>query len=374
MSEKTDLLKKTDKCIRCGTCIAFCPVARAGLPVNSRYFASEGFRTPRREKQTSKDSFNCTLCMACVNVCPRGVPVPLVVEYLRGQAGEKELPSNIKQMVENIRESGNIHGADKEDWLMWTYELEEPVEDRIKVPAEVGYFVGCNSAYSPSTARIPAATVKLFRMANVDFTILGPDETCCAAPLLMAGRLREAKKLIEDNVKAFKNLKIKTLVTSCPACFRMWRDVYPKITEIPFRVEHITQFISRLIEEGKLKPESVGDLRVVYHDPCELARGCGVIEEPRKALKNIPGLKLKEYKQCKDEAICCGGGGLLRAYNLETAEKAAKNKIREAEELGVDAIVTSCPACLQNLIKSKNKIKIIDIAELFQGQHSETNR
>ncbi|MGQ9721220.1 MAG: (Fe-S)-binding protein [Candidatus Jordarchaeum sp.] len=346
---------------------AHCPVARAGVPVNSRYFVSEGFRTQEREKQASKDSFNCSLCMACVKVCPREVPVPRVVEYLRSQAGEKELPSNIKQMVENIQKSGNIHGSDKEDWLMWTYESDESLEDLIKVPAEVGYFVGCNSAYSPSTARIPASTVKLFRGANVDFTILGPDETCCAAPLLMAGRLGEAKKLIEDNVKAFKDLKIKTLVTSCPACFRMWRDVYPKITEVPFEVLHVTQFISRLIEEGKLKPESVGDLRVVYQDPCELARGCGVIEEPRKALKSVPGLKLVEYSQCKDEAMCCGGGGLLRAYNLETAEDAAKLKIKEAEELGVDAIVTSCPACLQNLIKSKNKIKIIDIAELFQA-------
>ncbi|MEM3526482.1 MAG: (Fe-S)-binding protein [Candidatus Jordarchaeaceae archaeon] len=121
MSEKADLLKKTDKCIRCGTCIAFCPVARAGLPINSRYFASEGFRTPKREKQATKDSFDCTLCMACVNVCPREVPVPLVVEYLRSQTGEKELPDNVKTMVENIQKTGNIHGADKEDWLMWTF-------------------------------------------------------------------------------------------------------------------------------------------------------------------------------------------------------------------------------------------------------------
>ncbi len=346
---------------------AHCPVARAGVPINSRYFASEGFRDQEREKQTSKDSFNCSLCMACVAVCPREVPVPQVVEYLRGQVGAKELPSNIKQIVENILESGNIHGADKEDWLMWTYESDEPVEDRIKVPAEVGYFVGCNSAYSPSTARIPAATVKLFKKANVDFTILGPDETCCAAPLLMAGRLREAKKIIEDNVKAFKDLKIKTLVTSCPACFRMWRDVYPKITEVPFEVLHITQFLCKLIEEGKLEPESVGNLCVVFQDPCELSRGCGVIEEPRKALISVPGLKLVEFSQCKDEGMCCGGGGLLRAYNVETAGDVAKLKIKEAEELGADVIVTSCPACLQNLIKSKNKskIRIIDIAELF---------
>ncbi len=68
MSEKTDLLKKTDKCIRCGTCIAYCPVLRAGTSVNPRYLGSEGFRSSKREKQTSKDSFNCTLCMACVKV------------------------------------------------------------------------------------------------------------------------------------------------------------------------------------------------------------------------------------------------------------------------------------------------------------------
>lgn len=369
MGEKAELLKKTDKCIRCGTCIAFCPVARASSPVNSRYFASEGFRTPEREKHSAKNSFNCTLCMACVKVCPRGVPVPLVVEYLRSQLGEDELPTNVKQVVDNIQDSGNVHGAEREDWLMWTYESEEPVEDRVKVPAEVGYFVGCNSAYSPSAARIPLATIKMFRKANVDFTILGPDENCCAAPLLMAGRLGQAKKIIEENVKAFKDLKIKTLVTSCPACFRMWRDVYPKITEVPFKVEHITQFISRLVDEGKIKPESVGDLRVVYQDPCELARGCGIIEEPRRALKSIPGLKLEEYSQCKDEAICCGGGGLLRAYDQETARNAAELKIDEAEKLGVDAIVTSCPSCLQNLLKSRSKIKIMDIAELFAGKH-----
>ncbi|MHA1578418.1 MAG: (Fe-S)-binding protein [Candidatus Freyarchaeota archaeon] len=365
MSEKTDLLKKTDKCLRCGTCIAVCPVVRAGAPVNSRYFASEGFRAPEREKYSSKDSFECTLCMACVKVCPREVPIPLVVEYLRGQVEDQELPGNIKQVVENILVTGNVHGADRDDWWMWTYESDEPVEDRAKIPAEVGYFVGCNSAYSPSTARIPSATVKLFRKAKVDFTLLGPDENCCAAPLLMAGRLREAKKLIEDNVEAFKNLKIGTLVTSCPACFRMWRDVYPKITTVPFKVEHISQHISKLIHEGKLKPEPAGDVLVVYQDPCELARGCGVIEEPRIALRSVPGLKLVEFSQCKDGAMCCGGGGLLRAYDLETAQKAAELKIREAEELGVDAIVTSCPSCLQNLMKSKRKIKIVDLAELF---------
>ncbi|MEM1885682.1 MAG: heterodisulfide reductase-related iron-sulfur binding cluster, partial [Candidatus Jordarchaeales archaeon] len=104
--------------------------------------------------------------------------------------------------------------------------------------------------------------------------------------------------------------------------------------------------------------------KVIYQDPCELARGCNITDEPRLILNKL-GLKLLEFQDKGLDAKCCGGGGLLRATNPDVSVKLAFSKIEEAKLLGAEIIVTACPACKQNLLKAGEKISVLDISELL---------
>ena len=164
-------------------------------------------------------------------------------------------------------------------------------------------------------------------------------------------------------------------------------------------VLHTSEYFSRLIEEGKLKPNKKVATTVTYHDPCYLGRmgepyihwegreipghirifdppkeyrrgTYGVYEPPRDVLNSIPGLKIVEMDRRKEFTWCCGAGGGVRESNPEFAGWTARERILEAETTGAEAIVTACPGCEQSFrdtIKSSgSSLKIYDIIELLE--------
>ncbi|MBS7287166.1 MAG: (Fe-S)-binding protein, partial [Candidatus Freyarchaeota archaeon] len=301
----------------------------------------------------------CTLCLACVNVCPVNLPTPEVVKYLRERV---KRPESIEQLVENVKLSGNIFGMGNDERYIWGIELDFPLNEKVDVKAEVGYFVGCNSAFAPSLSGIPVANVTLLERAKVNYTLIS-NEKCCGIPLIMAGEERSLAEIAKSNVKEYRKRGIKILVTSCPACLRAWREIYPKFVRMPFKVQHTTQFLLELIREGKIRLVKMNK-RVVYQDPCELARGCNIVKEPRLLIKET-GASLLEFRGRGLDAECCGGGGLLRAADPRASTQLALSKLQEARLLGAEMIVTACPACKQNLLKAGGSIPIMDAGELL---------
>jgi heterodisulfide reductase subunit D len=107
---------------------------------------------------------------------------------------------------------------------------------------------------------------------------------------------------------------------------------------------------------------------VTYHDPCELGRLSRVIEEPRRVLRSIPDLKLKEMRENGSRSQCCGSGGGVKTAHPGLATSIGAKRIAAAEETGAKVLVTSCPWCLTNLRdsckKADSKLEIWDLMVL----------
>ncbi len=228
-------------------------------------------------------------------------------------------------------------------------------------------FYGCTTRSNP---KLKQNLDKFLDLVGDEFVREGED-ICCGAPLLLAGYKDEARKQAEKVVERFKSKGIDTLITPCPHCFTIIGKEYEHVLGVEMKgikVEHITQFLAKSIEEGKIRLKNKVDIKVSYHDPCYIGRqGRGIYEEPRKVLSSIDGVELKETELTKDATTCCGGGGLLRAYLPKLAVEVAKEKIdSQIKPLGVGAVVSSCPFCFLNLSEGaeKSDIEVMDILDV----------
>jgi len=192
----------------------------------------------------------------------------------------------------------------------------------------------------------------LLTKLGIEFEIM--EEACCGLPLYAGGYRHESKKMAEDLESMVG--KFRRIVTACPACFRMFKSIYPDELGVkPPEVLHLTQFLNEKADEGVLTASRFRTLEmtVMYHDPCELGRHEGIYDEPRRLLGLLPGLGFFEPRFTREEAACCGGGGLLPALSPSLASMVGARKLafedRVPEE--VDAVVTACPQCTLNMRK-----------------------
>ena len=137
--------------------------------------------------------------------------------------------------------------------------------------------------------------------------------------------------------------------------------------EVGLEVLHATEFLADLLETGNLKLHELQD-NVTYHDPCDLGRKGGVIEAPRRVLAQIPGLRLVEMAENRDSSHCCGGGGNLESFAPEVSKAVARNRIRQAVEVGAGTLVSACQQCERTLANAARaeriRIRVKDITEV----------
>jgi heterodisulfide reductase subunit D len=111
------------------------------------------------------------------------------------------------------------------------------------------------------------------------------------------------------------------------------------------------------------------EAKVVYHDPCQLARYLGLTQEPRQILKAIKGIELVEPEWTYGEwATCCGGGGGFEVVFPELSQILAVNRAKELVETGADIIVTHCPGCIMQLEEGLKALKIKEVKVLDLAQ------
>ena len=194
------------------------------------------------------------------------------------------------------------------------------------------------------------------RRGGVRFIVLD-DEICCGSPVKKAGEEKVFVETVEKNYRKFKDHGIVKIITPCPACFHMFKSVYPEIVKgWDIEVRHVTQEIAELLKKGKLKVERKGGT-FVFHDPCHLGRSEGVYDEPREILRAVG--KLAEFPENRELSLCCGGGGGMGANCPELAGKMAKKRGKTA---GKGTMVTACPMCYHQL-KKVGKAK--EVSELL---------
>lgn len=360
-----------DQCIKCGLCLATCPVCKELL--------LEKF-TPRGKIQLARyysqgeldlsdhyrDIFaKCLLCGACVTTCPSGVDLNKVFVGMREEiAGKKGLHPGMEEVVRSLLVNRNISDEDNTERGGWRDFLKDlPDHMYQKDRAEVVYFVGCVASFFPMAQTIPQNLVRILESADVDFTILAGEEWCCGFPLIGAGVPEKAREMIEHNLGKVRELGAKRVVFSCPSCHRTWQEYY----DTDLGLFHSTQLIERLIGDGAIRLGAV-NTTVTYHDPCDLGRNGGVYDAPRQILNSIPGLTLVELENNRAQSVCCGGGGNLEMADSGLSGTVAQKKIEEIQRAGAKTVVTSCQQCVRTIKgrarRQKIDLNVCDITDL----------
>ncbi len=213
------------------------------------------------------------------------------------------------------------------------------------------FFRGCmiRGAYP----EIGERWMDILRKLKINAIVL-PEERCCGSPLKNAGAFDEYRQNADLLRRIMSKYHAKEIITACPAC----AHTLSEIMDVP--VKHVTQAVVPRLRKARLK--SVG-MRVVFHDPCHLARYLGVVDEPREILRAC-GCEVLEPTFAGRFTYCCGGGGGVPANNPEVAEEIGRERVRQLESTGAEAIVTSCPMCLHQLRKYSN-IPVLDLSEVL---------
>lgn len=369
-------------CSSCGLCLDACPmnVQKKNLKYSSVYFIR--FLRRHNEKKINAIADKCLMCDKCHALCPVGVDAPALRRAQRATVNNS-LPYDYSYLMEGSLGSNSssvstcvaanacsITAGSVASTRTATAHasltdpspsLTEPVEVTTNIQKtsedwKVMYFAGCMTHLTP---RIIKSVEKVFKSAGVNYIFADRDGgICCGRPLMLAGKTNAAYETISANRRMILGSGYRTLVLSCPICYKIFKDEYALDG---IEVLHYTQFIKRLVDEGKLKL-TAGDERIVYHDPCELGRGCGVYKEPREVLAQA-GTLVKATKE-GDESICCGGS--LGSLTLDTRDRA---KITESSVGNLlvnnpQTIVTACPLCLKTFSESvPETVKVQDFAE-----------
>jgi Fe-S oxidoreductase len=281
-------------------------------------------------------------------------------------ANQGEVPSTIRDALENTLLQGNPWGRFRDRRADWAKDLGVKVLG--EATSDTLLYVGCAPSYDPRVQSVSTALVKIFQKADLDFGILGKKESCCGNEIKRMGEQALFKKLAKDNTNLFKKSGIKRIITISPHCFNAFKNEYPDLT-IP--VQHYTQVIADLIEQGKLKMSKELNLRATYQDPCVLGKQNLVFDEPRRILISIPGLKFVEMERTRQRSLCCeGGGGRMWTEGSTEGTRNGEIRIKEALALGARVMATSCPFCLLNLEDAAkisglaSEIIVKDVAEL----------
>ncbi len=288
-------------------------------------------------------------------------------------ASKGQQPPKIATLTRNLDESGDIFAMGGGDRLMWDLNIEDQVTKHVNVPTDVVYFVGCQESFKGSLAEIPENLVLTLLHLGIDFTLLGEKELCCGTPYLLAGDDAKGFAQVEKNIAAIKNLRASTVIFTCPGCLNTFKK-YEKHTgtTVPFKIKFALEFLGDLVTSKTLKfPGGVAFGTAVYHDPCELGRYLGIYDAPRTILQTIPGLKLVELDKNRENAMCCGGGGLVGACDKSFSLGQAQRKILEVLGKQPDLLITSCPACFDTLegargsVEQAQQLKVKDIFKII---------
>jgi heterodisulfide reductase subunit D len=402
-------------CYHCHKCTAGCPAAFAMEYGPDRILRLIQFGQ-RERLLSSRDAWLCLGCEMCGAHCPNEIDINEVMIALKEMSGEagyrvedcqqlRELLADylvqrpeaviddrlcvglgrLNRLSETIAGTHNISGDDNSNRLIWSQNLERiPAGLDRKQGAEIVYFVGCVASLFPRSYRVPQSFASILEASGVDFTTLGGQEWCCGYPLLSMGRLEQAKTIIEHNVAQVKELGASRVVFACPSCYHMWKFVYPEVlgeeaasgeaevgTLAGLEVLHATELLDELIAQGDIELGEL-DLRVTYHDPCDLGRKSHVFEAPRQVLRRIPGVTFVEMSSCGQISECCGGGGNLESFDPDVVSEVSLNRVSRACEVDAQVVASACQQCERTLTAAvrqheearRARMRVMDVTEL----------
>jgi Fe-S oxidoreductase/FAD/FMN-containing dehydrogenase len=364
-------------CSQCGYCVHECDQFygrgwESQSPRGKWYWLREYMEGHEEWDQFMVDTIlACTTCELCNLRCSASLPIESSWMKLRGKLIDEDKKMTFppfEMMAASLTKEGNIwagYRKHRTDWF--PKELWEKHGPSHK--AKVAYFAGCTASHVETDIAI--AAVRLLDAAGVDFTYAGEQENCCGTPMLVAGKWDVFAETMKKNIRAIKELGADTVVTSCPACDMMWRQIYPQWAEklkinFDFTTKHYSEVIAEQIKNGNFRfPDTDRKIKVTLHDSCHIGRVSSVYDAPREFIKAIPGVELVEMEHNREWAHCCGSV-LTLIKEPPVAAEIGKARMDEAMATGAEKILAMCPCCeFQFRVTAEKKglpIETIDLA------------
>ena len=314
-------------CSRCGMCIDVCPLYKdLGITDVQSVYLLRNLRNLEHHKDIIAAGKNCLICHRCSEECPVNIDL-MSLRRISRDKGELDL-ANSYPYLQKVKSFNAI--------------------------GRVAYFGGCMSHLTPG---ITESMQAIFKAVGQKYWYMDEDKSiCCGRPLLQQGFNNQAAELRRKNTELIINSGAKMLITSCPICYTSFKNEY----KLSIPVLHHTEYLDMLIKKGKLKVKK-SDLKVTYHDPCELGRGCGIYKEPRNVLKAVATLLKTEHE--KEDSLCCGLNLGNTVISLEQQSTIRNTALDNLTVPGPDVIATACPMC-KKAFQHGTDAHVKDIAEI----------
>ncbi|MBF2058392.1 MAG: 4Fe-4S dicluster domain-containing protein [Cyanobacterium sp. T60_A2020_053] len=408
-----------DQCVHCGFCLSTCPSYRVmGQEMDSprgRIYLMDAINKGEASlNDTSALHFDsCLGCLACVSTCPSGVQYDQLISAIRPQV-ERNQPRNIwekflRWIIFNIFPYPQRLGALLP--LLWFYQVSglqtlvkkaqllkffprlqamESILPKIDlskigkkypyvIPSQtekkyrVGVVLGCVQRLFFDS--VNEATVRVLT-ANGCEVVIPQTQGCCAALPAHQGQEKQAQTLAKQMIDSFADTEVDYIIINAAGCGHTLKEyahiladdpIYlPKAKEFVAKVRDVQEFLADIDFSAPLSPITEGDLTIVYQDACHLLHGQKISIQPRKLLKMIPQVQLKEPL---DASLCCGSAGVYNMLQPEVAEELGEQKVRNLLATGAGIIASPNPGCSlqinKHLAQKGHKVKVIHPMELL---------
>lgn len=379
-------------CTECGRCSYSCPAHTVGkslspreIIVNIRKRAEEKGKlilsgVNEHELLNKKlvhdyvkdiELWECTTCMACVQECPVMIEhLDAIIDMRRYLVlTESEFPSDLNNVFKSLETNFTPWAFSQSERASWAegMDIKTMAEDS---NGEILFWVGCAGSFDDRYKKVTKAFATIMKEAGVDFRILGTEEKCNGDTARRLGNEYLAQMLMQENIQTLNSYNIKKIVTACPHCYHSLKNEYPQFGG-NFEVKHHSEFISDLINNGRLKLKDNSDVKkVTYHDSCYLGRYNNIFDEPRNVIEKSGKFDIIEMQRNKSKGFCCGAGGGRMFLEDEEGGRINLERTREAISTGAQTVASACPFCMTMLndgikhFQKQEEIQVKDIAEI----------
>ena len=316
---------------------------------------------------------SCTLCGRCSMVCPVGNDIAYMIRKQReGFSKAGYSPDGLKEATERALRIGSPMGVTLHTLKATLVHVERETGMSIPIDKQgADYMTLFSSMEIVNFPEYITSIVRIFDAADVSWTISSKAFEATNSGLQI-GSKEAASEIVSRVVTAAEELEVKYVISpECGHAYTAIRWEGPNLIGRPyaFEVVHILELLNQLLQEKRLKLSGKSDIPLTFHDPCQIVRRGGVVEQPRHLLHDVAS-DFTEMSDHGDMNWCCGGGGGVSANERaeELRIKVFGRKKKQLDELGVKTMVTACANCRlvleEGLEHNEMDVDVIGLTEL----------